>query len=192
MSTTSDAIYLNEYTKQLDPDQVGMFEPVSGLMLINRSKADHAAAVGRYAAGDTTESDEELFRAINHEIFHFAQTVGSGYGFDRQRQLFSIIDKHENWSGLEERVEFRKTEPFLRQMATDRTDIRRGGEEVLTLLTQGLYLARMAGRAAPEDHTWVGAMIPPLVQRQQELVAAAAETTEPGRSTIALRDASAR
>jgi hypothetical protein len=191
MGTTSDAIYLSEYTKQLDPDQVGIFEPVSGLMLINRSKADYAAAAERYAAGDTTSSDEELFRAINHEIFHFAQTVGSGYGFDRQRQLFAIIDKHENWSGLEERVAFRKAEPFLRRIATDRTDIRRGGDEVLTLLTQGLYLARMAGRAAPEDHTWVGAMIPPLLQRQQELVAAEAETNEAGLSTIALLEGSA-
>src|SRR5271165_6340448 len=104
MSKSPGYIYAADYMKQLDPDQLGMFEPVSGIMLINRSQDEFAETVARFIAGQCTNVDTELFRAINHEVYHFAQTIASGYAYDRQYQLFSIIEAKENWSGLEERV----------------------------------------------------------------------------------------
>src|ERR1700679_4187567 len=87
----SEFFYPGNFLKRFAPGQVAMFESVSCMMLLNVVSSEYEAAVGRYNACECSDSDIDLHRAINHEVYHFAQTVGSGYAYVRQQRLFSRI-----------------------------------------------------------------------------------------------------
>jgi hypothetical protein len=71
------------FIKQLGPDQLGMFEPLSGLMLLNVSDADFSTLGERAATGRLTPADRSLVRTMIHERYHYGQVIASGYGFHR-------------------------------------------------------------------------------------------------------------
>jgi hypothetical protein len=181
---SSELIYAADYMKRLEPDQLGMFEPVSGMMLVNLSDEEYTQVFERQLGDRVLESDIGVLRAINHEVYHFAQTIASGYGYQRQRQLFEQIDHVENWAFLEERVAFREAEAELRNPVSKIW-------KVPLLLRQMELISKMTERAAPKDHSVVGAMNPSLVKLQQELAAIESEPNDEGLSIMAVLEGSA-
>jgi hypothetical protein len=82
---------LKTLIKSLAPDELGKFEPMSGLMLLNLSSAEFDQASVRFAADQVNEDDVNLMRIINHKTYHFIQTGASGYVFNRQCRLASTF-----------------------------------------------------------------------------------------------------
>ena len=83
-----DEINIRELIKSLEPDELGKFEPMSGLMLINLSNADFDAARASWSSVE----GETLLNTMCHETYHGIQTGASGYGFDRQQRLFAVFN----------------------------------------------------------------------------------------------------
>lgn len=87
---------LAHLAKRLPHDVLGRFEPVTGLTLINISKAGHIAAMQRYAEKRVEESDVPLMRTLNHEMCHFVQFLSAGYMAHRNRVLWRAFNSWRN------------------------------------------------------------------------------------------------
>ena len=183
----TEFFYPGNFLKRLAPDQVAMFEPVSGMMLLNMPLSEYKAATERYAAGGRTDSDIDLYRAIHHEVFHFAQTIGSGYAYARQQRLFARIKDPGALSTRENSEGYRSAEDLRRRAdSADGTVQERRAWRMLELVSEMDRLSLMQRRAAPGDHSVAGAFFPDLFRDADALKAAEAESNADGLSILAV------
>jgi tetratricopeptide (TPR) repeat protein len=187
----TEFFYPENFLKRLAPDQVAMFEPVSGTMLLNVPMSEYKAAADRYKTGERSDSDTELFRAINHEVYHFAQTIGSGYAYARQQRLFALIENPGTLSTRENSPEYRTAEDLRRRDDSDGGGGGRRMARMLELVSDMERLSVMQSRAAPGDHSLAGAYFPDLFREVDALAAAEAESNTDGLSILAVIEGSA-
>lgn len=92
--TGPDTVQLNyaQLLPRLPAEVVAQFEAVSGLMIVNVTGEELVAAGQRLDAPLAT--DGQLFAAINHEMYHFFQTVATGYMFDHCSRIWGVVYKH--------------------------------------------------------------------------------------------------
>jgi phage protein U len=164
----------HQFLKQLPPDKLGQYEPVSGIMLVNITSAELNEIAGRYAAGQCTDADIEILRAINHETYHFAQTVACGYMYLRQHQLFCLVRDA-------------KVPQFTEPEYGDSERI----NAVLSLMAEQERLSILRQRAAPGEVSLAGAIMPELFAQEKKLAAMESETNAAGLSIKALVEGSA-
>ena len=148
------------FIKPLASDQLGMFEPLSGLMLLNVSRAEMIELTGRWMAGHPTEFDVTVLRTINHEAYHFAQVAASGYGFHRQCRLFMVLNQSEPLPQLQNDPEFVALAETMRTQAGDDPELKLRYARMMAMLAGHQQLAVMESRAAAGDNSLMGAMLP--------------------------------
>lgn len=152
--------------KQLAPDQIGLFEPLSGLMLINISDAELIELTKRWTAQQCDDSDIAILHAINHEAYHFAQVAASGYVFQRASRSFTILNASKPTL---DPPKHRILRAIARLVLGKDTEYRRRFERVLALVDGNQQLAKLEARAAEGDNSLAGALIPGLFKHIREV-----------------------
>jgi hypothetical protein len=179
------------YIKQLAPDQLGMFEPLSGLMLLSISRAQLAELQHRYVARTPTDFDLSMIHTINHEAYHFAQVASSGYVFHRQARLLMVLNAAEPVPAV-------AIEPGMQAMLTAARE--EAGDDPELLLRYERMVAMLKGhnqfqvydeRAAPGDHSMVGALMPGFFAHMRELVEGEQIANSDGLSILGVIEGSA-
>lgn len=74
---------------RLRSQTLAQFDAVSGLLVVNVSQADFLQAFMRWGKKET--SDNQLIAAINHETYHYFQTIAAGFPFRRMIEMVRII-----------------------------------------------------------------------------------------------------
>jgi hypothetical protein len=146
--------------KRLEPHQLGLFEPLSGLMLLNVSDARYQEAFQRWAANASTAEDVALIRTINHEMYHFAQVAASGYVFAQQRRAFEVFCSVEPLPDATADPEARQLLAGLREAAGANPELKARAERLIAVLAGRQTFALMEERAAPGDNSIFGALNP--------------------------------
>jgi len=157
------------FIKQLAPDQLGLFEPLSGVMLLNISDAGFVELGMRWKANQSTDSDIEIIRTINHETYHFAQAAGSGYVFHRQCRSFMVFNAGEPIPEPTMDPEMQKLAELARIDIGGDPELKRRHERLMAMLQGHLQLAMLEERAAQGDNSAMGALIPGFFKHLQEL-----------------------
>ncbi len=187
-----DVLDLRTLLKRLPPDQLGLFEPVSGLMILNLSSEEFTAIAKRMEAGSSTATDVDGMRTINHEIYHFAQTVASGYMYDRQFQIFSQIDPASLTPELRHKLERgRPVSGTDEDPTSGPVNRQERASAVADLALEMDRISTLQRRAAPGDHSLAGAVFPRLFEHLRTLAAAEREVNEEGLSIHHLLEGSA-
>ena len=179
------------FIKQLAPDQLGMFEPLSGVMLLNISKAEFVSLTERWAAQRPTEFDAAIIRTINHETYHFAQAAASGYFFDRQCRVFTAFNTSEPMP------EFR-LDPQMQALADaasadngDDPELKRRHERTMAILKGHNQIALLKARAAAGDNSVMGALMPAFFAHLKALDEAERVANADGLSILGVLEGSA-
>jgi len=173
-----------QFIKRLAPEEIGKFEPVSGMMLINIPVAEFSAMEARYTTDQCMSSDIDTLRAINHEIYHFAQTIASGYMYDRHLRLFNMI-KPTKQSDL-----LKRNTSFIKEMPV-KTVLQKRAKNTINLVYEMDRLSKLTENAKPSDHSLAGAVFPHFFEYQDQVTASEAEPNADGLSIIALIEGSA-
>ena len=108
--------------------------------------------------GHSTEADNQIMRTINHEIFHFAQTVASGYMYRRQHRMFEILKATRPPEALP-----------IPDYGNKPTELQQRAINVVTLVSEMDRLSALRQQAAPRDNTLAGAVNPQLFEHLREL-----------------------
>lgn len=179
------------FIKKLAPDQLGMFEPLSGLMLLNISQNELEALGNRWMSGQSTEFDVAIIRTINHETYHFAQAAASGYVYHRQCRLFAVFNSSEPMPevGLDEEIQ--SMIDAARESAGDDPKLKRRVERMVAVLEGHHQLAILESRAAAGDHSLIGALMPSFFVNIKELSEAERVTNADGLSILGVLEGSA-
>jgi hypothetical protein len=160
MSNDSETFDPKIFIKQLAPDQLGLFEPLSSLMLLNVSDADFKALGERAAMGRTTSADRMLVRTMIHERYHYGQVIASGYCFHRQAKLLMIFNANEPPHVAEIPADMRELIAQSRLEAGDDHELNLRIEQVVALYESYNQLNALIGRADEEDPSLYGAFNP--------------------------------
>ncbi|MGB6688603.1 MAG: hypothetical protein WBE76_12250, partial [Terracidiphilus sp.] len=83
---------LSQYVPRLPFDTLAQFEAVSGLMILNVDLKTFEQSGVNYAANTPTPDDIELYSTINHETYHFFQTVATGYQYAYALEMWQLIE----------------------------------------------------------------------------------------------------
>jgi hypothetical protein len=149
-----DEIYVKDYIKSLPAGQLGQFEPVSGLILIDFTTDQVNSFIAHYA-GPQAESDLEIARTINHEVFHFAQTVASGYMYKRQHAMFEVFAATK--APPEATVPW---DPEREELSP----LQQRAFNTLTLVDEMDWTSRVRENAPPGDNSFAAALNPRLFE----------------------------
>jgi len=179
------------YIKQLDPDQLGMFEPLSGVMLLNISKIDLRDAARRFVARAPTDFDRAIIHTINHEAYHFAQVVSSGYVFHRQARLLMVFNASEAIPEPPIDPHMQETLDAAREAAGDDPELRQRYEQVLALLKGYNQINLYNQLAGPGDHSLMGALLPAFFAHMKALAEGERVANADGLSILGLLEGSA-
>jgi hypothetical protein len=181
-----------EFIKRLAPDQLGMFEPLSGLMLLNASRAEMQAITKRQWARQSTESDVAMLRTIDHETYHFAQAAASGYVFHRQRGLFMALENTiEPIPDFHLDPELLKLAEEWRKRIGDDPDYKLRYERAMAILEHQKKFTWMEARAAAGDNSVMGALYPGFFAHFKALTEAERIANADGLSILGLIEGSA-
>jgi hypothetical protein len=186
-----DEINIKELIKSLEPDVLGKFEPMSGLMLFNLSDAEFDAAKVRIASHSASVEDRTLLRTMCHEMYHGIQVGASGYGFDRQRRLFAVFNTVEKIPDPIENSKFKGLIAAARAEADEHSELKDRVDR--TEAAARMYLANqiLEARAAPGDNSLFGAIHPDFIRCQTEVTQREAVCNADGLSIQGLLEGSA-
>ena len=148
------------FIKELAPDQLGQFEPLSGLMLLNISKGELVELSQRWGANNPTEFDIAILRTINHEAYHFAQAAASGYVFHRQCRLFRVLNSSEPMPEAAPDPEVQTILDAAREAAGVDPALKLRYEQLMAMLKGHEMFAQFEAQAADGDHSLAGALLP--------------------------------
>jgi hypothetical protein len=148
--------------RRLSPDQVGLFEPLSGMMVLNVEQDAYMAMAQRFADGASLPEDRSFFAAINHEVYHFAQAAASGFMFDRQRTALRVLNSGEPPPDPPPDPEFEQVIAQCREEAGDDPELKARLQRMVWVMEEQQRLAILEARAAPGDHSVDGALFPHL------------------------------
>jgi len=191
MSETGDTINIRQLIKSLEPDVLGKFEPLSGLMLINMAQAEFMAAFARFAAHASSLEDRTLISTINHETYHGVQAAASGYGFDRERRLFAVFNSVDKLPDPSDDPEIKSIVAMMRAHAGDEPELKRRADRAEAVMLSKKTIEILEARAAPGDNSWSGAMHPRFFRYQQELTEREAARNAEGLSILGVLEGSA-
>ncbi len=179
------------FIKQLAPDQLGMFEPLSGLLLLNASRAEMRDLSTRLTAGRTTGSDFALLSTINHETYHFAQAAGSGYVFQRQCGLFRVLNATEPMPAVKlSAKEQALFETIAKECGADPA-LQLEAERLKALLEHDETLTQLNARAAAGDNSVMGGLLPGFFAHLKEVTDAEKVANANGLSVLGVIEGSA-
>lgn len=179
------------FIKQLDPDQLGVFEPMSGMTLLNMDDAAFRAMGQRYVAQELTDADIAVIRTINHETYHFAQATGSGYFFHRQAVAFQVLNASEPIPEPPIAPEYAEMFAAARAEAEGDPDLERRLARMEAVLSGHNQIASMEERAGAGDHSVAGALLPEFFDHLEALGAAERTPGPDGLSITGLLEGSA-
>lgn len=148
------------FIKQLAPDQLGVFELLSGLILLNISRAALVELGRRWAAQRSTEFDVAIIRTINHETYHFAQAAASGYVYHRQCRLFMVFNTSEPMPEVRLDPEIQTLLDAARADVGDDPELKLRYERTVAMLEGHNQIALLDARAAARDNSVMGALMP--------------------------------
>jgi tetratricopeptide (TPR) repeat protein len=72
---------LSYLVPRLPHDTLALFEATSGMMILNVDAKTFMQSGVNYAQRSPTPEDIELYSTINHETYHYFQTLGTGYQY---------------------------------------------------------------------------------------------------------------
>jgi hypothetical protein len=186
------------FIKQLSPDQLGMFEPLSGMMLLNITQAEMKDVVQRWQANRSTESDVKIMHTINHEAYHFAQASASGYVFHRQCRLFRVFTTKfsevvttSEWDEILLDPETRALLDYLREYVGDDPNRQLHYQDMFGMLVGHNMLALFNALAPPSDNSLMGALIPGFFAHLKALNEGEAIANTDGLSILGVLEGSA-
>ncbi len=187
----------NQFLKELDSDQLGLFEPLSGIMLLNITETEFQDLVKRWEENTCTEVDIDIIRTINHENYHFVQTITSGYMYDRQRRIFAelnrkpIVQKLKTFVTLLKQVPNKVLEAICKWVIRDDQELLRRFQNIVTVLNQKALLNSWQEDARAGDYSLAGVLFPHFFKYQEKLSALETKINEDGLSIIGLIEGSA-
>jgi hypothetical protein len=187
----NDTINIRQLIKALEPDELGKFEGLSGMLLLNLSQADYMAAFQRYASNAPIAADVDLIRTINHESYHGLQTAASGYGFDRQRRLFAELNSLDELPQPKIDAETQGLIDNIRTEAGDNAELKVRAERAIAMMLAQRSIEWMDARAAPGDHSIYGALHPGFYRFQDALATREAKPNADGLSIQGVLEGSA-
>jgi hypothetical protein len=160
---SDDVIELKSLIKQLPQEDLGVYEPISGLMMLNISKSAFAAASERFQQNACTDDDKRLAHTINHEAYHFAQATASGYLFRRnwalsQCLLASLKAQAERQAA--DNLKFKELDEKYRANVGDDPALNRRVDRLLAMLAANELAQEWEDRAAPGDNSIAGVLLP--------------------------------
>lgn len=148
------------FIKQLAPEQLGVFEPLSGMTLLNLDDAAFRALGERFVAQTLTDADTAVIRTINHETYHFAQATASGYVFHRQARAFEVLNASEPVPEPPLDPDLAPLLAAARVEAEGDPALERRLARLEAMLAGHQQIALMDARAGAADHSMAGAMLP--------------------------------
>jgi|GEM_PF-6983967 len=191
MSDDDETINIRQLIKALEPDELGKFEGLSGMLLVNLPQADFMESFQRFAAGAPNAADVELIRTINHETYHGLQAAASGYGFDRERRLFEKLNALDELPQPQIDPKIQEIIDTLRREAGDDPELKERAERASQMMLAQRSIEWMDERAAPGDHSIYGALNPAFYRFQDELAAQEAQPNAEGLSILGVLEGSA-
>jgi tetratricopeptide (TPR) repeat protein len=87
---------LSHFVPQLPYDTLAQFEATSGLMFLNMDSKTFMQSCMNYAHNTPTPEEIELFSTINHETYHYLQTVATGYQYSYASEVWRLIVDEAN------------------------------------------------------------------------------------------------
>lgn len=191
MSEAEATFNIKQLIKSLDPEVLGKFEPLSGMLLINMSQTEYMAAFDRFAATASTDEDRKLISTINHETYHAIQTGTSGYCFDRQRRQFAVFKEMETLPDPGDDPEVKSIVETLRTEAGDDPELKRRADRAEAVMLTNKAILTMEARAAPGDNSVFGAVHPRFFRYQAELAEHETARNADGLSILGVLEGSA-
>jgi tetratricopeptide (TPR) repeat protein len=85
---------LSRYLPRLPADILALFEVTSGTMVLNVDLATFQASGQNYTS--PRPEDMTLFSTINHETYHYFQTVATGYQYSYASEVWRLIGEEAN------------------------------------------------------------------------------------------------
>lgn len=146
--------------KRLAPDQLGLFEPLSGMMLLNVEEDAFLGLAKRWSERVPTDEDVRLIATINHETYHFAQTAASGFMHERQRAAFRVFNESPPPEEPELDPELRQIFDVAREQVGDDPEAQARLERSLYIVMENARQEQLEARAAPGDHSVAGPTLP--------------------------------
>ncbi|HXN89516.1 MAG TPA: tetratricopeptide repeat protein [Methylocella sp.] len=83
----------SQYLPRLSDNIRAQLEPVSGLLVVDVDTATYGEAFVNWALGTPKEKDLELILAINHETYHYFQTIATGYQYQYVSEMWRTAVK---------------------------------------------------------------------------------------------------
>src|SRR5262245_2198364 len=77
---------------RLNAQTLAQFDAMTGLLVVNVSQAEFLDAFLRWARRE--QSDNQLIAAINHETYHYYQTISAGFPFHHMTEMVRTIAEH--------------------------------------------------------------------------------------------------
>lgn len=82
---------LSHLVPRLPHDTLALFEATSGMMILNVDAKTFIQSGVNYAKDSPTPEDIELYSTINHETYHYFQTLGTGYQYLYVSELWDAL-----------------------------------------------------------------------------------------------------
>ena len=100
---------ISQFVPRLPFDTLAQFEAASGLMFLNLDSEAFMQSGRNFASNTPTPEDIELYSTINHETYHYLQTLATGYQYAYASEVWQLIvdeakaqEQHESikrWKG---------------------------------------------------------------------------------------------
>ncbi len=87
---------ISQFVPGLPFDTLAQFEATSGLMFLNMDSEAFMQAGRNFAGNTPTPEDIELFSTINHETYHYLQTLATGYQYTYASEVWRLIVDEAN------------------------------------------------------------------------------------------------
>jgi hypothetical protein len=176
------SINVKQLIGQLPQDTLGVFEPSSGLMYLNVDDET-------FDAWCESASDDDLSHVFHHELYHFIQTVTTGYQFSLTVSFYEAFRR--------EFAPLRQVLPIGWHMLMAKAAFWRSREERAYRLASALNRERVKALVNvprdrdPRDPSLMGAFYPKLFKKLEEHYARQARVSESGLSAGAVIEGSA-
>jgi hypothetical protein len=187
---SDESIDPKSFIKRLSPGQLGLFEPISALMLLNVSDVGFREMASRWSENACTDGDIHIIRTINHETYHFAQSAASGYMFARHRRLFDRFN-NPTLPQLPDQAEHEELAAKLREIAGDDPDLNARTDQMLAVLSGHAAYALLDARAVAGDNSLAGALMPEFFALQAAIADEEGRRDAHGLSTLGVIEGSA-
>src|SRR5262245_779173 len=87
---------ISQFVPRLPFDTLAQFEAASGLMFLNLDSQAFTQSGMNYANNSPTPEDIELYSTINHETYHYLQSIATGYQYAYASEVWRLIVAEAN------------------------------------------------------------------------------------------------